>query len=545
MRYLLPLLFVFFFDLFAGSNPCGKLFKLNPSVNPNPLVENITNVCAGTQTCTVNDEWQCSNQKFIDWSTPVKTVPYGSGYKWDATRTTYYLTTVTLCPDGTEPNALNVCETPPPPPICTWVVQPPWITSLFNESKCHNGNKGTGPNTDHLSYLWNFRWCEANQKCYGLEYYCPKGQIWDATNKICREPKPVLPDCGSCGMFKVPGSVEGSLLKTCFIDYICKCDQSVRTRVEVSCAFGPLEDDPQDPNHPSEDPTPPPHEDDIDHSAMCGTLAMSAKASCQPPKILNFKCDPKTGSAVSTCSDPIVPEPTPVTEDDRTNSSTSADIKELGNYLPTAIRDALKDYLTDGSHPYLSKISGILDSQLTLDSERNDRLKAISESTDASLKIQRDINENIASQKSSLDSMNSSLNNIESSLNDGKTDQPFNGFQDNNNFQNPNDSSNLSVLDDIKNFSNQIVNDATSISTQFDEAKSSIQNGFQPVLLPSGGCLDITFTIPGSSTTNTIPLSRVPSLISPYSPIFSLLVYMSVMFFIFKFLFLFFISRSK
>ncbi len=524
-------------NLFAGSNPCNKLYKLNTAVSPNPLVENLT-PCAGTQSCSIPDEWQCSYNKFIDWSTPTQGVAYGGGYKWNATRSTYQLSVVTLCPDGTEPNVNNICETPPPPPICSWVKQPPWIGTIYSQIQCHNGNKTSGPNTDYLSYLWNFRWCEANQKCYGLEYYCPKGQVWGQDILACRDPKPWIPDCGTCGTYKVPGSITGPAGKMCYVDYICKCDASVRKRVDVSCGFSPLHEDPEDPLHPTEDPTPQKPDDNKQKGDICNLALKASQASCLPPKILNFSCDPRSGTATSTCTDPVVPEQTPITPEDSTNNSTSEDIKELGNKLPSAIRDALKDYLTDGSQPYLNSIKGSLQSQLKLDEDRNDKLDVIAASSDASLVLQFDSNEQLAGIKGALDG-------IKNSSDSGKTDNDFNGFADNNNFNDPDESSRNGIFDEIKNFSNQLVSDATSISTQFETAKSSIQSGFQPVKLPVGACVDIQFEIPGSSVPNTIPISRVPVVIAPYSPIFSLLVYATVMFFIFKFLFLFFISRSK
>lgn len=528
MRYLFSLLFIFSLNVFATCSTNQK------------QVTNYVSTCNavvgkfyfGPSDFGSSTRYGYTNELItgINYESPKA----GGGY--------YCGITYTVVPHNTTGCVYNTSTCTCEMPTCAWATTPPYVQTNLNQSQCSNANK-VGYTMD-TTYTWNFSWCAVENTCYGLEYSCPAGQIFDSTTSSCRAPKePFNPSCGTCGFYKQSGSIEGPAGKTCYIDYICKCNPKIRIRTDVSCSSGPVSDvpvtNPDAPNSPYEgDPTSA-APNIKDHSAMCGTEKMMAQASCVSPKILSFSCDPLTGTVTkSECKDPTTPATTPINSGDDTKAATTQDIKDLGNNLPTSIKDAIKDFFTDGSMSHLESIRGSLESALVLDADRNDKLDAISASADASLSLQSDANDHLSGIKTSVDG-------LKSSLDSGKTDQPFSGFTDNNIFQNPNDASNTSVLEDIKNFSNQIVTDATSIGTQFDNAKSSIQNGFQPVSLPSGGCSDLSFDLPGSNVQNVVPLSRVPSIISPYSPIFSLLVYMTVMFFIFKFLFLFFISRSK
>jgi len=256
---------------------------------------------------------------------------------------------------------------------------------------------------------------------------------------------------------------------------------------------------------------------------------MEATYNCQAPNVLKFSCDVTTNVATTSCVAQTETTKTTVDSADSTAVATTADIKNLSNSLPDSVRNALKDYLSDGSMPYLESIKGSLDASVILQADANDKLDTISASTDAGLALQSDANDK-------LDTLNETMK-------EGKTDQAFPGFNDSPDVAVPEDHS--SLFSDIHDFANQIISDASGISTQYDNAKSALDNGFQPVSLPSGGCQDITFSILGSGVISVIPMCKAPELIAPYSPIFSLLVYVVVMFFIFRFLFLFFISRSR
>lgn len=89
-----------------------------------------------------------------------------------------------------------------------------------------------------------------------------------------------------------------------------------------------------------------------------------------------------------------------------------------------------------------------------------------------------------------------------------------------------------------------IVDDATSIKTDFDNIKSIVSgNDIAPFsMVSSSGACDISFNFFGSSIT---PLSSLPSILSRYSAVFSLLTYISIMFLNFRFLFLFFAVGRK
>lgn len=410
------------------------------------------------------------------------------------------------------------CETP----TCSWATTPPYVQTNLNQSQCSNANK-VGYTMD-TTYTWNFSWCAVENTCYGLEYSCPAGQIFDSTTSSCRAPKePFNPSCGTCGFYKQSGSIEGPAGKTCYIDYICKCNPKIRIRTDVSCSSGPVSDapvtNPDAPNFPYEgDPTSA-APNIKDHSAMCGTEKMMAQASCISPKILSFSCDPLTGTVTkSECKDPTTPATTPINSGDDTKAATTQDIKDLGNNLPTSIKDAIKDFFTDGSMPHLESIRGSLEASLTLDSDRNDKLDAISASADASLSLQSDANDHLSGIKTSVDSMKGSL--------EGGTGIPSSSM-----------ISDADILPDgtIGSTVAALSDDLGSIQNQFANAKQLVTGNFTPPTFSGGSCP----TLVGPAGISVNP-AQIGATLSPYSPIISILVYISIMFItfgsVFKFL---------
>ncbi|MBV5279305.1 MAG: hypothetical protein J0647_09825, partial [Campylobacteraceae bacterium] len=198
--------------------------------------------------------------------------------------------------------------------------------------------------------------------------------------------------------------------------------------------------------------------------------------------------------------------------------ATTEDIKKLGNSLPTSIKDALKDFFTDGSMPHLEAIRGTLQASTILQADSNDKLDSISSSTDAGLILQSDAN-------GKLDSTNTKLDSIKSSL-DGGNGVSSSSLVDDSDFI-PNSSAVSSIT--------ALSNDLSTIKQQFENTKNLVSGNFTPPTFSSGSCP----TVSGPAGLSFNP-SQIGSLLSPYSPIISILVYISLMFMafgsVFKFL---------
>lgn len=535
MRYLLSLIFVLSIDLFAVTYPTANISQCNPTQTKYLLSDTVG---------SCNNSWDSDGYTVcntISSNADHYVVTFsGEPYTSSCQKREITYRPISTCPQGQIANEFGVCEVPPPPAECSWA-KSPWIESYRSQFECHNGNYGRGLSSG-FSYLWNWEWCEANQKCYGLEYFCPAGQIWDSSISSCRQPKPPYsPDCANCGYYKQSGSIVGAAGKQCYIDYICKCNPKIRQRVDVSCGAGPVDGVPETPN-PSA-PTPEDLEPDptpnTTGTGNCFAAESVARINCQSPKILSFQCDPRTGTVTKNeCKNPELPTETPKNEGDDTKGATTADIKDLANKLPTSIRDALKDYLSDGSMPHLEAIRGQLQASVILDADRNDKLDSLGASVDSGLILQSDANEKLDGIRSSTDGIKGSVDGVKGSLDDIKNilnddgssvpTEELSDFEDS------------SIFDEVHQAGNKMLEDATGIVNQYDIAKSQISNGFPPVTIPNGSCP----TIVGPLGV-TVNLSKIGSYISPYSSLFALFIYIIITYHNLRFLFMFFIARSR
>lgn len=519
-RLLFSVFFLFSLTVFAGSNPCGKLYKLNTSVSPNPKDEYL-DFSAGQSTPppTPASEWVCSYPKYISWSGVTQGAPSGGGFVWWSTRTTTVLSVVTSCPSGTEPDADNICKTPPPPATCSWATTPPYFVTSNTQSTCSNTHKDITNDGSHESYYYNFSWCALDSKCYAREYYCPSGQRFDFEKNECYSPiKPPLGGSGCPdGFYKQSGSITGPAGKSCYIDFICKTDPTNRTRTDVSCGSGPVdsapETNPDAPAIPDESSS----SNNKDHSAKCGTDRMMAQASCPLPQLLTFSCDPTTGLSSSSCKSPFDNTQAQRNSNDSTTASTSEDIKNLSDTLSDNFSKTLANYLTDGNSNHLADIKSSLQQMTTLDADRNDKLDTLIASVDGGLVLQGEANTKLDAVKNSVDNVSSSLNaggeytgedmpSASDLAPDSNTTSGFSTFTDS--------------FDQIKN--------------QFDQAQLIFSQGLPVPQAGSGSCPSYTFY------GNEVSLSKIGTAISPFSSIMSILIYISLMIGIFRLVFSFF-----
>lgn len=509
---------VFSLNVFAGSNPCGKLFKLHTTVTPNPKNEYL-NYASGqvTPPPLPANEWVCSYPKYVTWAGQTQGAVSGGGYVWWSTRTTTVFTVVTSCPSGTEPNANNVCETPPPPAVCDWATNPPYFPTGNPQSYCANTHQDMTNEMSHTTYYYNFSWCEADSICYAREYSCPSGQRFNHVEGKCYDPiKPPYGDCPE-GYYRQNGSITGPSGKQCFTDFICKSDPSKRTRTDVSCGSGPV--DPAPETNPDA-PTTPENTgsgNNMDHSAKCGTDRMMAQASCPLPNLLTFSCDPITGESASSCKSPFDIKQADRNANDSTTSSTSEDIKNLSDTLSDNFSKTLANYLTDGNSNHLADIKSSLQQMTTLDADRNDKLDSISASVDAGLILQGESNEKLDAVKNSVDNVASSLNSVGEYTGE---DMPS--------------ASDLAPDSNITSGFSTFTDSFDQIKNQFDQAQLIFSQGLPVPQAGSGSCPSYTFY------GNTISLSKIGTAISPFSSIVSILIYISLMIGIFRLVFSFF-----
>ena len=425
------------------------------------------------------------------------------------------------------------------PTSCSWATNPPWYQTSNTVSTCIKSYQNPTNDLSQTSYLSDLTWCSSDTKCYAREFYCPKGQQYDNANSVCKDPS--LPLYSSCreGFYKQNGSITGTSGKTCFTDFICKSDPKTRFRKEVSCGYGPVDPTPvtnPDPL-PVEDIEKPPSTSM--YATICHNEKIHATVFCFKPKVLSFECNPLTGEVTkNTCRDPNVPDEKPIESGDDTKGSTTADIKSLTNDLPRAIKDALSDYFTDGSMPHLEAIRGTLDATLLLDADRNDKLDSLSASADAGLVLQSDANDKLDSLSASanaglvlqsdangkLDGIQSSIDMVNTSLNSG-------GNYQGTSMPTESDlSPDTETTDGFDTFTNAF----DQIQNQFTQAQSTFSGGVPNISFGSGSCP--TYSFYGIS----ISLSKIGDSIAPFSSVFSILIYISLMIGIFKLVFGFF-----
>lgn len=409
-------------------------------------------------------------------------------------------------------------------PNCSWATTPPWYKSTRSQSTCNNSNGYGSSSEDSADIYWfNFSWCQADSNCYARKYHCPAGTAYDSTTKTCLAPTKPKPDPKYCpqGFYptavKMISSVAGG--EVCGQDWICKNNPSIVINREFSCGAGPVDDQfpPTNPDAPIEDDAPF-VQDPGDHSTTCGTKKMLAQSACQSPNILSFSCDPRTGQVTKQeCKTPTLPNDKDINPEDSTAGATTADIKDLSNTLPKSIREALSDFFTDGSMPHLESIKGSLESSLHLQADTVTAVNNVENSINAGLSLQSDAN-------SKLDGIKNAIDNIAPS-------EEGNGV-------NPSDyitDSDLVPDSTIGTTIEGLSDDLESIQDQFVNAKNIVSGNFTPPSFSGGSCP--TLTGPAGISVNP---AQIGAVLSPYAPIISILVYISIMFItfgsVFKFL---------
>lgn len=449
-----------------------------------------------------------------------------------------------VCGPGTYLDPDGTCH-PNPIVKCGWAVAP-WLPTTRSEANCNNYQKGAS--NDPTSYLWNYSWCSTDKTCYAREYYCPIGQTFDMLTHECKfQPLKPTSNCSS-GWYKSCKSVKLGNQESCSCDYICKDNPNLRYTVDVSCGAKPV-----DPTPTQTCPTCPTSSDpnsestsNKDRTDNCFASESLARMNCLAPNILSFQCDPTTGIIKKNeCKAPTLPTQSPVAPSDSTTNSTSKDIKDLGNSLPTNIRDALKDFFTDGSMPHLEAIRGSLQALNIQTGDTNDKLDSISASTDAGLVLQADTNTKLDGIKTSTDGVKSSVDGVKDSVDGLKTsvDSQRSILQTISDFFTGSSSYNGSAVpsqndlkpdDTIKGDFDTFTNSIQQTKDQFDQAYNLFSVGVPNVSIGGGSCPSFSFF------GNSYSLSKVGESIAPYSSVFSILIYIALMFKAFRLVFSFF-----
>jgi hypothetical protein len=514
MRYFLLLIFVFT-QLFSDVIWSPNIGLCNPDKPKIKIDEYVSSVSCGTPDHTVCNYYTGSAHHYVNIFKETS-----SG----CTRTTTVYQDQYSCPPDKPLNSIGVCETPPAPASCSWATIPPWFVIPGADSYSCNTTTQNGLHADQTqSYLSNAQWCDADSKCYGKLINCPTGTHFLKSSGKCMVPRP---DEGKCpaGYYSKPysTSIDG-ITKSCFIEYICRNDPSIRETKQVSCGIAPDQTDPYETPTGSTTDTPQTtgSAKATDRSATCGTHKLMASSSCslKPRHHLVFECNPLTGEVTKSQCVPLDDgTKETVNEGDSTKSASSEDIKNLSNSLPDNIRTALKDFFTDGTHSHLDSIRGSLEASTKLDSDRNDKLDALTASTDASLVLQSDTNEKLDGIKGSVDGINTALNGGEF------TGEPLPGSED------------LEADDDTSAY-DTFTNAVTGIQQSFDQATAIFSGGVPTVSMGSGSCPSYSFM------GHSVSIASIGQSISPYSSIFSILIYIALMISMFRFIFSF-LSRG-
>lgn len=451
---------------------------------------------------------QCYGNSFIHFRF-TDPAYYSTLYTW-LTQTAYYYQIVSSCPAGQIADANGVCNSSAP---CPWAVSP-WSPlanqSGYNSTSCNittvNGMSANG----FPQYSSSAAWCSTDQKCYVRPTNCPVGQIYNSSQNKCVYP---LGDSDRCtsGYITKNYTLGVAELTKCVTEKICKNNPSIYETFTVSCGKTPNQSTPIDGPSGSSSPTIAPDSSSKPvggsggTSGNCFASQSAAKIACTAPNVLSFSCNPSTGVVIdSKCTAPIVAPSTPINSGDSTKSSTTEDIKNLGNTLPSAIKDALSNFFTDGSMSHLEAIRGSLQANTILHAETNDKLDSISASADASLVLQGDAN-------TKLDSVKTSVDGVKDALNTGGT---FSGSASPTESELTPDAETESSYDVFKN-------SITSVQASFDEAKIVFDRGLPIPSLGSGSCPSYEFY------GTTVSLSKIGQSISPYSSIFAILIYIS------------------
>lgn len=431
------------------------------------------------------------------------------------------------CPVGHVADSKNICVPFSP---CSWAVSP-WKAiqlSGINAVSCSTTTIN-GLYADHIPmYTSAAQWCNSDHTCYVTGASCPSGQFYDKTMRKCIYPHPDESKCSSGYISRNYSTGIDGITKSCFTEYICKSNPSIKETVQVSCGTKKEDFNPITGASGSITPEKAPdstRKPDLhsDRTSECNVKAAVAKSNCQSPNVLSFYCDPMTGIEVAKCTPPTTPEKTTINSGDSEKTATVESIKELSNELPTRIRDAIKDFFTDGSESHLSSIQSSLKQTNSLTADVSDKIHSLNETAGSQLVAQHDTN-------AKLDESNSHLSSINNSINSSVQVEP----------EKLDDFSVSSIFEEVSAASSKMVDDATGIIDQYNHAKTQISNGFPAVSIPSGSCP--TLTGPLGVTVN---LSKIGQYIAPYSSLLALLIYLTLTYKNLRFLFLFFIARSR
>lgn len=409
-----------------------------------------------------------------------------------------------------------------PPLTCSWATNPPYIAGGHDQSQCHPRKELLPQLT--TGYVDDQRWCTSDTTCYAIPYYCPMGKYFWLGECISPDTSPDSRCPG--GYFTHRGmDAEGD----CWTEKVCRANPNLKTRWSVSCGSGPVYPNTPDlPNAPDPDdvPSASPYRDGV---SACRAKTELADTMCIAPNIFTSTCNPATGNITSSsCTPPAVAptrEPAPT---DATTGATSADITNLSNDLPRNMKTALSDFFTDGGSPYLAQIKGVLEATGILQADANDQLNRITGNGEASLILQSDTIDKLGQVKSSVDQVDGTLTSVKNALEGGT------GLSSSDMIN----ASDLIPDGTVVSAIEGLGSDVASIKTQFDNLKAVVTGDFVPPAFASGSCTPISINFLG--TPITANFSRISSILSPYAPVTSMMVYIMLMIMTFRSVFKFF-----
>ncbi|WP_373002615.1 hypothetical protein [Sulfurimonas sp.] len=198
---------------------------------------------------------------------------------------------------------------------------------------------------------------------------------------------------------------------------------------------------------------------------------------------------------------------------------------DMDNLTPSEVTDQNLSNLPtiDPTNANLSTIEGLRAIESAIKDNLNPKIDTINENLLTTNSKLSNIDNKLTSSNTKLDGIKSSLDNINGVLNTtGDGIDPSNMDID----VTPLDTT-KSIMDNLTDNVSELTDGMTSIKTKFDETKSLL-SGQQPVLNIGGG------------SCNDEHLAKFAGYISPYSSIFSLVVYVGFMISIFKMIFAYF-----
>lgn len=510
MKYLSLFLIFFIFNLNATlcnwPSPNDKLvFKLTSTYQSNS-----TQFVFGTSP-TKAQYVGCSpyvGASTTDYTLNHSTVNANGSYNYYFSYVQKSYSVATTCPTGEIPDSKNICKPFSP---CSWATNPPWHPlneSGYNSVSCTPLNANSLFANHTPNYVSDASWCSSNSTCYVRSAGCPVGQFYDKSKHKCVYP---IGDENKCHDGYVTRnwstSIDG-ITKTCWTEKICKSNPAIKETYKVSCGTSADDKAPATGSEGTKSPSIAPDSSRKPTSGTSGNCFASqsvARMECSPPNVLAFSCDPTTGIVTkSTCTLPTTPTTTQINEGDSTKGATTEDLKNLSNTLPTAIKDALSDYFTDGSYSHLESIRGSLEANTILHADTNDKLDSISASTDASLVLQGDANEKLDSIKDSTDGVKDALTAGGSYFGDSM----------------PSESDLSPDADTASNF-DVFTNSITSVQDTFNNAQNVFSGGLHAPTFSGGSCPTYNFY------SHPVSLNKIGDAISPYSSIFAILIYIS------------------